>query len=178
MTNSKANLLLHPIRMRIIVEISGGRMTVKELAQAMPDVPQATLYRHVKALTEGGILSVVEENPVRGTVEHVYAVRSASLTAEDLAHLSKDELLHAGTMVITGFLGDFRRYLEGEDEAHMDVIADGLDFTKLQLNLSDDELRDFRQELWRVVQSKMQNVPSSGRKRLIFSYLIIPSGDR
>jgi len=153
-------------------------MTVKGLAQVMPEVPQATLYRHIKALTEGGILSVVEENPVRGTVERVYAVQSASLTSEDLAHLSKDELLQAGATVITGFLGDLRRYLDSLDEAHMDVTADGLDFTKLQLNLSDDELREFRQELWRIVQTKMQNEPSAGRKRLIFSYLIIPRGDR
>ena len=178
MTSPKANLLLHPIRMRIIMEISGGRMAAKELSQAMPEVPQATLYRHIKALTEGGILCVVEENPVRGTVERVYAIQSASLAAEDLALLSKDELLQAGTMVITDFLADFRRYLDRLDEEHMDVIADGLDFTKLQLNLSDDELRQFREELWGVVRSRMKNEPSEERERLIFSYLIIPRGDR
>jgi DNA-binding transcriptional ArsR family regulator len=74
MVDSKVDLILHPIRMRIIMALAGERWTARQIAAALPDVAQATLYRHINALAEGGILRIVEERPVRGMVEKVYAL--------------------------------------------------------------------------------------------------------
>jgi DNA-binding transcriptional ArsR family regulator len=89
MSKSKADLILHPIRARIITEVSGRQLTAKVLAETMPEIPRTTLYRHINALTKGGILVVVEENQVRGTVERVYALNreSTDLSPEELSQM-------------------------------------------------------------------------------------------
>lgn len=176
MAQSRADLFLNPIRLRIIAELTGGNLTTGELAQALPDVPQATLYRHVKTLADGGVIRVVEENPVRGTVERVYALHNASLAPDDLRQMSKDELLEAATLIVSGLLGDFQSYLATAGEGDLDVAADGLDYSKGQLYLTDEEFRALNRELWRVLQSAMHNRATPERTRRIFAYLFIPTG--
>ena len=57
--------------------------TVKEIRKALPDVPSASLYRHVKILVDSSILTVVGENRIRGTVESIYQLNKDALTTED-----------------------------------------------------------------------------------------------
>jgi len=76
------------IARRIVQALAGGRRrSPGELAADLDDVPQASLYRHVKRLHEGGVLAVVEERPARGTPERVYALveGGGSLSPEDSA---------------------------------------------------------------------------------------------
>ena len=65
-------IVMNPARQRIfqylLIHETG---TVKEMRKALPDIPSASLYRHVKILLDNGILTVVEENRIRGTVESV-----------------------------------------------------------------------------------------------------------
>ena len=49
-------------------------MTPLRLKAVLGDVPQATLYRHVNQLHDGGLLEIVGEQPVRGGVERTYGV--------------------------------------------------------------------------------------------------------
>ena len=54
------DLLLHPLRLRIIqLLFDGRRLTARQIAAAQPEIPQATLYRHLHQLVEGGVLVVV-----------------------------------------------------------------------------------------------------------------------
>ena len=50
-----SELVLHPLRMGIIMAIAGRQMTTQQLAAVLGDVPQATLYRHINRLSEGGV---------------------------------------------------------------------------------------------------------------------------
>lgn len=179
MTSSKTDLLLHPIRTRIIVEVSGRRVTSKDLAQAMPDIPKATLYRHIKALSEGGILRVVEENQVRGTVERVYALDrdAADLTPEDQRRMSTDDFDQAFTIFVTSLLGDFSRYLDNKPAEKIDPAADGLKFGKVQLNLTDEEFEGLYTRLYETIETMIENEPSPERKRRILSLMFLPTGD-
>ena len=59
--------------------------TVKELRQALPDVPSASLYRHVKLLAEHSVLTVAEEHRIRGTVERRLSLNKAALSTPDEA---------------------------------------------------------------------------------------------
>ncbi len=41
-------LLVHPVRLRIVHAMSGGRvLTTSDLCARLPDVPKATVYRYV-----------------------------------------------------------------------------------------------------------------------------------
>ena len=75
-----AEIVMNPVRQRIfqylLLHETG---TVKEIRKALPDVPGASLYRHMKLLTESGILTVVGENRIRGTVESIYSLNKSAL---------------------------------------------------------------------------------------------------
>ncbi len=48
----------------------------------MPDVPSASLYRHIKILNDSAFIIVVEENRIRGTVENVYSLNREALEVD------------------------------------------------------------------------------------------------
>lgn len=68
-----AEIAMNPARQRIfqyfLLHETG---TVKEIRKALPDIPSASLYRHIKILADSSILMVVGENRIRSTVESVY----------------------------------------------------------------------------------------------------------
>src|SRR5258708_12373736 len=75
MAMTKADLIIHPGRLRIIQAFGGGRrLTAQELAALVPDIPRASLYRHLNLLVDAGVLAVVEERPVRAIQERVYSL--------------------------------------------------------------------------------------------------------
>ena len=74
-----ADLLLHPVRLRIIKAFLGDRpLTTTQLAAELDDVPAGSLYRHVALLTRAGLLHVVAEHRIRGAVERTYALRQSA----------------------------------------------------------------------------------------------------
>ena len=64
------DLLLHPVRLRVVHALSGGAaLTTAQLGARMPEVSKVTVYRQVAALVDGGFLEVAGEQRVRGAVE-------------------------------------------------------------------------------------------------------------
>jgi DNA-binding transcriptional ArsR family regulator len=103
-----ADLILHPVRLRIVRAFLGGRsLTTSALAAELADVPAASLYRHVARLVDAGVLEVVAERRVRGTIERTFVlhVAAANIGASDLAVMwltdaELGELAHELTQVI------------------------------------------------------------------------------
>lgn len=170
---STRDLLLHPIRLRIIQALLGSPMTPLRLKHALGDVPQATLYRHVNQLYEGGLLEVVDEQPVRGGVERTYGV-----VAEAVA-LGKDEYLDASTedhlRYFTTFLGTlidaFGAYL---DDGGSDFEADGVGYRQVPLWLSDEEFAAVTEALRDALRPALSNPPAEGRRRRLISTIVMP----
>jgi DNA-binding transcriptional ArsR family regulator len=176
MPSPKADLLLHPVRLQIVTAISTQQMTARELAEAVPDVPQTTLYRHINALVEGGLLKVVSETQIRGTVERTYAVAVLpSLKPEDLQGMTKQDYQQAFLVYLSTLMSAARRYLDskGKDEV-FDPLADGLDLSLGTLHLSDAEFRTMNKRFLEIIMSASSNQPSPERKRRMFTYLFIP----
>jgi hypothetical protein len=170
---SKADLLLHPIRLRIIQAfVPPKRLT----AQAIGAVPLATLYRHLNKLTKGGVLAVVERRQVRGTTEKVYALLAggAYLTPGDLAEASTEDHLRYFTTFVASLLGDNARYLERD---HLDFVGDGVGYRQLPLYLSDEEFTRMVVELNVVLAPLAANGPAPGRRRRLLSTVMMPVED-
>ncbi len=73
---ASADLLLHPVRLRIVKAFLGDRaLTTTQLAAELAEVPAGSLYRHVALLTKAGVLQVVAERRIRGAVERTYTLR-------------------------------------------------------------------------------------------------------
>jgi DNA-binding transcriptional ArsR family regulator len=173
---SKLDLMLHPVRMRIIQLLLGGRcMTAQELAEALGDVPPATLYRHLRKLTDADMLTVAEERPVRGAVERTYTLPDNALdTGKDATNPGPEELLRYFMGFQAGLQGEFRRYLQQE---HFDLVADGVSFRRVDLYLTDAEFQQLITTIAQALVAAIPNGPGPERRRRTFANIIIPEPD-
>ena len=116
---SSADLLLHPVRLRIVQAFLGDRaLTTSELRTELPDVPAGSLYRHVARLVDGGVLAVVSERRVRGALERTYVLRTAAarIGLDEVAQMTPDEHRQAFLMFVAGLIGDADRGLARGDD--------------------------------------------------------------
>ena len=174
---TSADLLLHPVRLRIVQAFRGDRaLTTSELRAELPDVPAASLYRHVARLVDGGVLAVVAERRVRGAVERTYVLRTAaaSIDPNALAKMTPDEHRQAFFAYVAALIGDFDRYLARGD---IDLLRDGVSYRLAGMWLDDAELLELVRELIAAVQPRLANAPKPGRKRRIFGTILLPGTD-
>lgn len=176
MTTNMFDLIVHPIRLRIVTAMSNDRFTAKDLVEALPDIAQTTLYRHINVLVEGGMLEVVEEIPQRGTVERVFGFKTPpSLSPEDLRGLSKEKIQETFSLILFNLLNEalsaLNQFPEGEE---IDLLGSGFQFSECQINLSDAEYQQMNEKILEIMVAACQNQPAEDRKRRIFSYMFIP----
>ncbi|WP_428911480.1 helix-turn-helix domain-containing protein [Niallia sp. Krafla_26] len=173
MNASKIKTILHPVRMKIIQAlINGKEMTAQELAQWAEDVPQATLYRHINKLLDADFIEIVQENPVRGTVEKVYALKEPDVQSqEDYLKLSKEEHLELFLTFTTQLLSLYESYLAQDD---VDIVKDGVSYTMANLYLSDQEFMELMQGIGSLIGSAIKNEPTPERRARNIATVIIP----
>lgn len=173
MATERSEILLHPIRLRIVLSALGDEVTTGELARRLPDLATATLYRHVAKLHDAGILEVVDERQARGAVERTYRVNAAAahLDANAAASMTNDEHLMAFTMFTGTLIETYGRYL-----ARPDAIPhqDGVSFRQIALRLSDTELGTMVKELAEVVERHTGLDPLPDRRRRLLTTIILP----
>jgi Helix-turn-helix domain len=172
-----ADLLLHPVRLRIVQAFLGDRaLTTGELAAELEDIPAASLYRHVARLVDAGVLAIVAERRVRGTVERTYVLRlsATGIGLDQLATMSREDHRQAFTAYVAGLLGDFDRYLARGD---IDLLRDGVRYNIAALWLDDGEYADLLRDFAQIVQPRMENPPSPVRKRRILGTVLLPGGE-
>lgn len=174
MAQTKVDVILHPIRLRILLTLAGRRLTAQQLAQALPDVPQATLYRQIHHLVDADLLSIDETRPVRGgVVEKVYTLEQEDvrLTAEDIASLSREDHLRSFTLFFTSVFQDFERYLQQEQ---IDFASE-VRYHQVPLYLSDDEFQEVMRALTTIIQAQQNNQPEPFRRRRLFTSIVLPT---
>jgi Helix-turn-helix domain len=172
-----ADLLLHPVRLRIVQAFLGDRaLTTSELSAALSDVPAGSLYRHVARLVKAGVLAVVAERRIRGAVERTYVLRlsAASIGPDELAAMSADDHRQAFLAFVAGLLGDFDRYLARGD---IDLLRDGVTYRLAGMWLDDSEYLEVARELTRLLQPRLANLPTPGRKRWLLGTVVIPADE-
>ncbi|MCM3440635.1 helix-turn-helix domain-containing protein [Metabacillus halosaccharovorans] len=175
--NSKAKLILHPVRMKIVQTLIGRKeLNVQQIQARLTEVPQATLYRHLNKLLEGNVIQVVKENQIRGTVEKFYALNEQEQSATgDLQKLNRDEHLHLFLTFMTHVLGQYEAYLQ-QDE--IDLVKDGVSFRQAMIYLSDQEFQEFIAEMSEVFLRVINNEPSNERKARNISTIFIPDAKK
>jgi DNA-binding transcriptional ArsR family regulator len=172
---TRADAILHPQRLAILRALGSGPRTAKELARALPDVPQATLYRHLGTLAAAGLVATVEERAVRGTLERTFALSGSGIvSAEEVAGASRDDLFRYFGTFLAGLLAEYARYLEKDD---VDLAADGVGFREHVLRLSDDELPEFLAELRAVIARWSDRPPEPGRTPRLLATVTLPTTD-
>ncbi|PPK67601.1 helix-turn-helix domain-containing protein [Actinokineospora auranticolor] len=171
-------LLLHPIRLRLVSAMSGGRTrTTSDLCASLADVPRTSVYRHVGLLADAGLLEVVDERPVRGVVERHYRLRRERTSIDPAAgaSMSLDEHRHGFAAAVAALLAEFNAYL---DRPGADPFTDSVGYRQDTLWLNPDELADMIGELRRVFAARAGNAPTPGRGPHLMSAIFFPTGDK
>lgn len=171
------DLLLHPIRLRIVQTLVGFPMTPLQLKERLGDVPQATLYRHINDLADGGLLEVVGERPIRGGVERTYGVVRASvdLSEADLESATADDHFRYFATFVGTLLADFATYLDGGKPA---LSADRVGYRQVPIWLTDEEFDALAEGMATVMQEHVDNPPAEGRRRRLLSTIVMPDARR
>jgi DNA-binding transcriptional ArsR family regulator len=172
MKETKADMVLHPVRMRIVQTlINGKRLSAQQIGSNLSDIPQATLYRHLNKLLEANILTVVEENPVRGTIEKIYSLsmETASISAKDISNWSPEEHKNYFLKFITTVIADFERYV---NQKEYDMEKDGAGYRQVSFYASDEEYIEFMKTLQQGVMKLIKNEDNPTRRKRTLSTII------
>jgi DNA-binding transcriptional ArsR family regulator len=170
-SEKKAEVILHPIRMRIIqCLISRKQMTAYQLQEELSDIPQATLYRHLRKLKETGILIVSDERPNRGATEKVYTLpeQAAVLTQDDLRHATSEDHLTYFINFAAHLIGEYGRYVQQPD---VDLVRDGFSYRQVPLYLTDEENLEMLYALRDVFHKYIENKPDANRRKRIITVI-------
>jgi len=166
---SKLELIMNPVRIRILTALSNQKLTTHQLAIEIPDIPQTTLV-------ENGLIQVAEENPIRGTVERVYQIdRAVNLTDDDLNSLRKKDLEQLVSVMIGSLLSEAKVFLSAmPDQGDVKPLAQGIEFAKTSLFLNGTEFEELNKKMHEVIHSYAKLPAGEDRKRMVFSYFFIP----
>ncbi|MEV4174829.1 helix-turn-helix domain-containing protein [Nonomuraea sp. NPDC049709] len=167
-------LLAHPVRLRVVHAMSGGRLlTTSQLCARIPDVSKATLYRHIDLLATGGILEVADERRVRGAVERRYRLRQDLAVIDNamVESLSLDDHRRGFATAMAILLAEFNAYL---DRDHADPVEDLVGYRQHAVWLSHDELHDLIGDLRSAIAPRLANRSTPDRAQYLLSPILFP----
>ena len=165
-----SDIILHPLRLRILRILGQHQLTPLQLVERLPDVAQATLYRHLKKLEQAAIIEVVQEKAIRGTVEKTYRLAQSEPDSKALETASSEEWFQLFQRYTAVLLNDMSAYLANEPKP----LEDGLSFRQVTLYLEKEELKRFHQDLLKAVQPYLNKEPSKKRRGITLSTMMIP----
>ncbi|MGB4660589.1 MAG: hypothetical protein WBI07_15550 [Mobilitalea sp.] len=163
MNKKLAECLANPIKCKLLFEISNrGQATAKQLAEIHGDITHATLYRYLKKMTADGILKVIEENQIRGTVERVYAVSpDISLDAKKMVEENNGQAyMMMFTQFVMGLTEEFREYASRPD---INILQDGSGFSVAPIYATLGELEAAIIEIGKIINPLVSNEKTPGR---------------
>ncbi|USX53159.1 helix-turn-helix domain-containing protein [Lentzea sp. HUAS12] len=169
------DLLLHPVRLRIVQALLDGHpSTTTQLRERLPEIAPATMYRHVAVLADAGVLEVLQEKRVRGIMERTYRLRwdRAQLDESGRAAMTPDDHRRAFTAFTGSLLAEFGQYL-ARDPA--DPVADGVTYQQAAVWLTDEEHAELLAELRAAVTARTGRSPGEGRTRRMVSLVAMPA---
>ncbi|MFA9376323.1 MAG: helix-turn-helix domain-containing protein [Lachnotalea sp.] len=108
-------LLINPVRIMIMQYLTVNESaTTSEIIGSLKNVSRATVYNHIKILEENELISVVQENQIRGTIEKTFSINKNNNHRSDYTSVSS-YLLY--------LMVDFQNYFENlQNEMNKDML--------------------------------------------------------
>lgn len=173
----KVELILHPVRFRILQTIDGGTLTTQEISDQLADIPKSSIYRQLKTLLEGEMITVAETRIVNGIQEKTYQLaQKPYLGAGDMANLSSEDHIHFFTIYIMNVLREFADYVQRSEAENgsIDMLSDRVGYTEVTVNATHAELDVLQGELNAAIMKVMKNEPRNGRSPHKFAIITHP----
>jgi len=166
-----------PINTKIIMEIQKkGQATATQLMIKYDEIPQATLYRHLKKMLSDGILKVIEENSIRGTVEKVYAL-GFDIEEDIKKGLEANDgglYLQLATQYMLGVLREFQEYT---DKDNINIVKDGSGFSVTPVYATVEELTEALLKINKIISRLETNSPDGKRQLHSLCLITTPPKD-
>lgn len=168
--------MLHPVRSNVFIEVyARGEATAGELAAALQDIPQATLYRHLGAMVDQGILKIVAQRKKRALHENVYAIGvdfNANLS-EMLEQNRGDVYAAMFYQYMMVFFKEFQAYAT---RPGIDIANDGSGFTMSPVCVTTEELMQLLGQIGALLEPLRANTlaPGTGRHMHTIGLIITP----
>lgn len=172
---NSVDLLLHPVRLRVVHALSGGReLSTTQLCARLSDASKVTVYRQVGMLVEGGFLEVAGEQRVRGAVERRYRLRQDRpvIDADAAAAMTLEDHRRGFAAAMAVLIAEFNAYL---DRDGTDPTADGVSYRQATLWLSPDELTEMTRKMLDVLRDSVANEPTPKRAPYLLSPILFPT---
>lgn len=172
----RTDLILHPIRFRILGTLLGESLTTQEIAGRLSDVPKSSIYRHLKSLLEGGMIAVDETHPVRGALEKTYRLdQPLRLTEDEMVGRTPDEHIHYfRTYVLTRVQGNSHYAQAAAVDNKVDRVAHRSGYSEAFVFATTEELDEAFQAINQALRSLASNPPGEGRHKHKFAIITHP----
>lgn len=163
MTESLIDLIIHPVRLRILQLLGLGPLTTHQIAGALPDVPASSIYRHVKLLHRHDLIRVVETHRVRSMEERVYALaRPPRLGEADLAGLTADDHVRSFTLYTAALIHDFANYVQSAGDFR--PLEDRAGYSEALIYATTEEMDAVGRAINAALTPLLTNGPGAGRR--------------
>ena len=176
----KSDLIMHPVRFRIMRAIGRDKVTTQDISDRLPDVPKSSIYRHLKMLLDGNMVMVAETRTVNGIQEKQYQLAQRPyLAAADVQNLSADEHIEMFTTYIMTVLQGYAAYVDNAvaTKGKVDMLTDRVGFTEVEFYASLAEFDQLQIDIQTAVAQLINNQAGNGRKKRKLSFVTHPVKD-
>ena len=164
MTNLE--VALHPVRMKILSYLFSEPSTPQQIHKDLPEIAPATLYRHIKALFDAGLIEVEQENQKRGATEVTYRISRATAQANP----SSDELKKLFNLYLAGVLNSFDRFLDSNQEK--ESYRHG--FSKAIFYATPNQLDEFQKKVLEAITPLLKPTGQPDQMAYELSTILLP----
>lgn len=163
----RIDLILHPVRFRILQALAGETLTTQELAELLPDAPKSSIYRHLRLLLDGGMVAVSGTRPVRGVFEKTYRLdQPIHISADEISTLTAEEHMRYFQNYAMTLIQGFSEYVAGAiPDKSIDMADDRAGYTEAFFYATSEELDQFAAALNGALVPLMINPPGEGRRK-------------
>lgn len=172
----RADLILHPIRFRILETLIGESLTTGDIAGRLPDVPKSSIYRHLKLLLENDMIAIDQTHPVRGVLERTYRLNQPlRLNIEEMAGKTAEEHIHyfrTYVMTLVNGFSSFVRAAAVNDQ--IDMVPHRAGYSEAFVFGTTAELDTVFAALNEALMQLADNPPAKGRHKHKFVIITHP----
>ncbi len=161
------DIMLNPTRMRIVqIAATRATMTANDICGIISDVPRTTLYRHINILIEANVLSVVDENKIRGSVERTLALNVAKLRKKN----ANEDIPQQALKFLMNIYAKFEKYFNNANCIHG---INNVFFNNTIMMMTDQEFDQFLSDM-QALFVKHRYEMADGRKPRDISIISSP----
>lgn len=168
--------MLHPVRSKVFIEVyTRNETTAGELAHALHDIPQATLYRHLGAMVDQGTLKIVSQRKKRALYENVYAI-GVDFNADLKKLLEQNRGDVYASMFYQYMMVFFKEFQAYASRPGIEIANDGSGFSMSPVCVTTEELMQLLEQIGALLEPLRGNAltPGTGRQMHTIGLIITP----